>query len=86
MILPWNRSELAIVFNMEQCNAITDALEQAGIDCHVKARDRTSPGLSMGSRERSGTLFQEHRWMYTIYVLRRDLPAARAATGLSPIR
>lgn len=86
MILPWNRSELAIVFNMEQCNAITDALEQAGIDCHVKARDRSSPGLSMGNRERSGTLFQDHRWLYTIYVLRRDLPAAQAATGLSPIR
>ena len=40
----------------------------------------------MGNRERSGTLFQDHRWMYTIYVLRRDLPAAQAATGLSPIR
>ena len=83
MILPWNRSELAIVFNMEQCNAITDALEQAGIDCHVKARGRTSGG---GARGRSGTLFQEHRWLYTIYVLRRDLPAAQAATGLRPIR
>ena len=83
MILPWNRSELAIVFNMEQCNAITGALEQAGIDCHVKVRDRSSSG---GARERSGTLFQDHRWMYTIYVLRRDLPAAQAATGLSPIR
>lgn len=83
MILPWNRSELAIVFNMEQCNAITDTLEQAGIDCHVKAVDRASRS---GSRGRSGTLFQDHRWLYTIYVLRRDLPAAQAATGLSPIR
>ena len=44
MILPWNRSELAIVFTMEQCSAITDALERAGIDCHVKARDRSSCG------------------------------------------
>lgn len=83
MILPWNRSELAIVFNMEQCNAITDALERAGIDCHVKARDRSSSG---GARGRSGTLFQDHRWLYTIYVQRRDLPAAQAATGLRPIR
>lgn len=83
MILPWNRSELAIVFNMEQCNAITGALEQAGIDCHVKVRDRSSSG---GARGRSGNLFQEHRWLYTIYVLRRDLPTAQAATGLSPIR
>ena len=82
MILPWNRSELAIVFTMEQCSAITDALERAGIDCHVKARDRSS----CGGRGRSGTLFQEHRWLYTIYVLRRDPPAAQAATGLSPIR
>lgn len=82
MILPWNRSELAIVFNMEQCNAITDALEQAGIDCHVKVRDRSS----RSGRGRSGALFQDHRWLYTIYVLRRDLPAAQAATGLSPIR
>lgn len=86
MILPWNRSELAIVFNMEQCNAITDTLEQAGIDCHVKAVDRGSTGLGFGNRERSGTIFQEPRWLYTIYVLRRDLPAAQAATGLRPIR
>lgn len=86
MILPWNRSELATVLTLEQCSAITDALEQAGIDCHVKARDRGSSSLGFGSRERSGTLFQEHRWLYTIYVLRRDLPAALAATGLAPIR
>ena len=83
MILPWNHSELAIVFDMEQCSAITDALAQAGIDYHVKARDRASCG---GARGRSGTLFQEHRWLYTIYVLRRDLPAAQAATGFRPIR
>ena len=83
MILPWNRSELAIGFTMEQCSAITGALARAGIGCHVKARDRSSGG---GARRRSGTLFQDHSWLYTIYVLRRDLPAARAATGLSPIR
>lgn len=86
MILPWNRSELGTVLTLEQCSAITDALEQAGIDCHVKARDRGSPGPGFGSRERSGTIFQEPRWLYTIYVLRRDLPAAQAATGLRPIR
>lgn len=83
MILPWNRSELGTVLTLEQCSAITDALEQAGIDCHVKAVDRASRS---GSRGRSGTLFQDHRWLYTIYVLRRDLSAAQAATGLSPIR
>ena len=86
MIMPWNRSELATVLTLEQCNAVTRALEQAGIDCHVKAVDRASPALVSGSRERQGTLPQEYRQQYIIYVLRRELSAARAAAGLAPIR
>ena len=83
MIMPWNRSELATVFTLEQCSRLTQALEEAGIDCHVKVVDRI---LHSGSRERSGTLFQEHRCQYIIYVLRRELQAAREVTGLIPIR
>ena len=83
MIVPWNCSELATVITLDQCSDLTRALEEAGIDCHVKVVDRT---LHSGSRERSETLFQEHSCQYTIYVLRRELQAALETTGLTPIR
>ena len=52
--------------------------------------DRTSPSVfSMGTRERSGALFQDpaqETWQYVIYVARKDLETARALTGLDGIR
>ena len=51
--------------------------------------DRTSPSVfSMGTRERSGALFQDpaQSWQYVIYVARKDLETARTLTGLDGIR
>ena len=84
-----NRRELATVSSLEQCNTIEKALGQCGIPYHTKVVDRASPSVfSAGTRERSGTLFQNmaYNWIYTVYVKRSDYETALDCTGLRPIR
>lgn len=89
MIHPLNRCELTTLFKLEQCSAIEDALRAHQIEYQVKSIDRSSPSIfNMGSRERSGTMFQDmsQNWRYVIYVKRADLAAAQDCTSLRPMR
>lgn len=87
MIAPWNRCELATVLSQEECDHLTRALEDAGLDYQVKVIDRASPSaLSMGTRERSGVFLQPGSIQYHIYVRQKDREKAREVTGLGPIR
>ena len=85
MLTPLNRVQLAAVFQQDRCQEIVRILDQH----QVRTMDRTSPSVfSMGTRERSGALFQDpaQSWQYVIYVARKDLETARALTGLDGIR
>lgn len=79
MIHIFNRKELAVVFSLEQKEAIAANLSQAGIDYQLKARDNLAgPTLSMEGR-RAADLFmdQRARWRYTFYVKKSDWDYAR---------
>ena len=89
MLTPLNRAQLAAVFQQDRCQEIVRILDQHNIPSQVRTMDRTSPSVfSMGTRERSGALFQDpaQSWQYVIYVARKDLETARALTGLDGIR
>ena len=89
MLTPLNRAQLAAVFQQDRCQEIVRILDQHNIPSQVRPMARTSPSVfSMGTRERSGALFQDpaQSWQYVIYVARKDLETARALTGLDGIR
>ena len=89
MLTPLNRAQLAAVFQQDRCQEIVRILDQHNIPSQVRTMDRASPSVfSMGTRERSGALFQDpaQSWQYVIYVARKDLETARALTGLDGIR
>ena len=89
MLTPLNRAQLAAVFQQDRCQEIVRILDQHSIPSQVRTMDRTSPSVfSMGTRERSGALFQDpaQSWQYVIYVARKDLETARALTGLDGIQ
>ena len=85
MITIFNRREVQVFTSLHRCEEAAKALEGHGIQTHVRARDRFSPSVfSGGSRERSGTMFQNPsvQYQYTLYVRRRDYDAARDLLGL----
>lgn len=60
MLTPLNRAQLAAVFQQDRCQEIVRILDQHNIPSQVRTMDRTSPSVfSMGTRERSGALFQD---------------------------
>ena len=62
MLTPLNRAQLAAVFQQDRCQEIVRILDQHNIPSQVRTMDRTSPSVfSMGTRERSGALFQDPR-------------------------
>lgn len=74
MLTPLNRAQLAAVFQQDRCQEIVRILDQHNIPSQVRTMDRTSPSVfSMGTRERSGALFQDpaQSWQYVIYVAGR---------------
>ena len=88
MIHIFNRKELAVVFSLEQKEAIAANLSQAGIDYQLKAQDNLAgPTLSLEGR-RAADLFmdQRSRWRYTFYVKKQDLGYARHCMGGTPKR
>ncbi len=89
MIHIWERCELAALFDLDRVESVRRALSAAQIPHRVKTIDRNAPSLfSRGSRERSGTLFQDmgQSWYYVLYVRRADLARAQACADLGPIR
>lgn len=86
MIHIFNRLELTTLFELDRVEEIRNVLALNNIEHQVRVIDRSSPSIfSMGTRERSGVLFQnlEHNWRYTIYVKRRDFSKAQDCTGIS---
>lgn len=89
MVHIFNRCELVTLFDLSQVEDIRKALCANNIKHQVKTIDRASPSMfRMGSRERSGTLFQDtaQNWRYVIYVKRNELSKVQNRTGLTPIR
>ena len=79
-MLPFfNQKELVVCSNQSQYQKYTSLLEKEGIGYRTKVRDLSSPSLfSMGTRERTGTTFQEvnYQTLYTIYVRKVDYERA----------
>lgn len=89
MILPFHRCELVTLFDLEQVDKIKETLSANNIEYQVKTVDRASPSMfSMGSRERSGSMFQNmgQNWRYIIYVKRSELSKAQECTGGTSIK
>ena len=85
MLTIFNRWEVQSFSSFNQCEEVAKALEHSGIQTHIRTRDRFSPSIfSAGSRERSGTMFQnrDFQYQYTLYVHRRDCDTARDLLGL----
>ena len=83
------RKQLGIFFSLEQCERIVATLRENHVDYTIRTVDRSSPSVfSMGTRERSGVLFQNGQlnYEYMVYVRKKDLERARELTGLRPIR
>ena len=80
MITPFNRVQLATLFDLAQREALCAALARAGIEYSIKTVNRTSPSaLNFGSRERSGTLLHQmdQNWYDIVYVKKADQEAAQ---------
>ena len=78
-MLPFARRELVVCMDLNQCDSVCAALDQAKIPYTVKSRDRSSPFVfAMGTRERTGTFGQPASWTYTVYVKPRDWEGAQA--------
>ncbi|MBQ9994630.1 MAG: hypothetical protein IJP17_07970 [Clostridia bacterium] len=79
MITIWNRRELTATSDVAEQARVREVLSAAKIDYTVKTVNRTSPSpLSIGSRERMGTLGTDTRAMYRyiIYVSKKDYEQA----------
>lgn len=79
------RREVQLFNAIGPCEEAAKALEGCGIETHIRARDRFSPSVfASGSRERTGTAFQNlaYQYQYILYVRRRDYDTAREMLGL----
>lgn len=80
MLTIFNRREVQVFTSLERCETAAKELENHNIEVFIRTRDRFSPStFNMGSRERSGTAFQNRdvQYQYTLYVHRRDYDTAR---------
>ena len=80
MLTIFNRREVQVFTSLERCEKVAKELDTHNIAVSIRTRDRFSPSVfNMGSRERSGTVFQNRdaQYQYTLYVHRRDYDAAK---------
>lgn len=79
MLTIFNRREVQMFTSLKRCEQAAETLEQHNIEVSIRVRDRFSPSiLGAGTRERTGTAFQNRdvQYQYTLYVHRRDYDTA----------